>query len=107
MKLIKFDVPNSLPVDDAKTRIEALLAYWSRKYGIKNTWTGGVKATLEGKAMGITFDGGLEITAAKILGEATDPGMLLRGQAQKYLTRKFAEYLDPKKSLAQIKSEED
>lgn len=106
MKMIKFDVPNALPVDDAKARIEALLAYWLRKYGIKGAWNG-VKATMEGKAMGITFDGNLEITAGKILGEATDPGMLLRGQAQKYLTRKFAEYLDPRKSLAQIQSEED
>jgi hypothetical protein len=106
MGVIKFEVPNSLPVEDAKKRVEALLGYWNRKYGVTSAWEG-VSATMKGKAVGVTIDGKLSVEAARIAGEASDPGMLLRGQAQKYLTRKFAEYLDPKKSLDQVVKGED
>ncbi len=49
--------------------------------------------------MGVSVNGHLTVLGDKISGESTDPGMLLRGQAKKYLTRKFDEYLDPAKSL--------
>jgi hypothetical protein len=58
-----------------------------------------------GKVMGIALEGTMRVLDGKISGEATDPGMLLRGQAKKYVERKFAEYLDPKKSLADLKRE--
>ncbi len=106
MGFIKFEVPNSLPVDAAKQRVEALLSYWNRKYGVTSAWSGG-GATMKGKAMGVTIDGKLAVEPTRIAGEASDPGMLLRGQAQKYLIRKFAEYLDPTKSLDQLLKNED
>ena len=106
MGFIKFEVPNSLPVEDAKKRVEALLAYWNRKYGVTSAWTG-VSATMKGKAVGVTIDGKLMVEAKRIAGEASDPGMLLRGQAQKYLVRKFAEYLDPTRTLEALVKNED
>jgi hypothetical protein len=106
MGMLKFEVPNTLSVDDAKKRVEALLAYWNRKYGVTSAWNG-VKASMKGKAMGVSIDGHLEVLGSKVSGEASDPGMLLRGQAQKYLARKFAEYLDPKKSLDELIKGED
>jgi hypothetical protein len=106
MGFIKFEVPNTLPIEEAKQRVEALLGYWNRKYGVSSAWEG-VAATMKGKAMGVSIDGKLAVEAARIAGEAIDPGMLLRGQAQKYLQRKFAEYLDPKKSLDDILKGED
>lgn len=106
MGFIKFEVPNTLPIEEAKQRVEALLGYWNRKYGVSSAWEG-VAATMKGKAMGVSIDGKLAVEAARIAGEAIDPGMLLRGQAQKYLQRKFAEYLDPKKSLDEILKGED
>ena len=62
---------------------------------------------MKGKAMGVTIDGKLAVEGHRIAGEASDPGMLLRGQAQKYLTRKFAEYLDPTRTLEQLIKNED
>ena len=62
---------------------------------------------MKGKAVGVTIDGNLEVLSNKISGEASDPGMLLRGQAQKYLTRKFSEYLDASRSLDDIRGKED
>src|SRR3990167_7509091 len=106
MGFIKFEVPNSLPVEDAKKRVEALLGYWNRKYGVSSAWNG-VNATMKGKAVGVTIDGNLAVETTRIAGEASDPGMLLRGQAKKYLERKFAEYLDPARSLDQVLKNED
>jgi hypothetical protein len=101
MAFIKFEVPNSLPKEEAAKRVQALLDYWNRTYGVKSSWTDD-GATMNGKAMGVTIDGRLQVLTDKISGEATDPGMLLRGQAKKYLTKKFSEYLDPAKSLADL-----
>ena len=106
MAMLKFEVPSSLPVDDSRKRVEALLAYWKRKYGVTSSWNG-QKAAMNGKAMGVSIDGNLEVQANKIAGEAADPGFLLRGQAQKYLQRKFSEYLDASKSLDAILKKED
>ena len=105
MGMLKFETPNSLPIEEAKQRVMALLDYWGRKYGVKSSWTE-LKATMAGKAMGVSIDGKLEVRPDKIAGEAADPGFLLRSSAQAYLTRKFAEYLDPKKTLEEIKQAE-
>ncbi len=105
MAMLKFEVPSSLPVAEAKQRVEALLSYWQRKYGVASSWAG-EKAQMKGKAMGVAIDGWLDVLGTKISGEAADPGFLLRGQAKKYLERKFAEYLDPTKTLADIKKGE-
>ncbi len=101
MAKIKLDIPHKLAADEAKKRIEALFAYWGRKYGVKATWINEV-ANYSGKVMGISFDGSLSVLAGKISGEAIDPGFLLRGQAKKYLDQKFASYLDPAKSVADL-----
>jgi hypothetical protein len=105
MAKLKFEVPNTLPVEEAKKRVEALLAYWARKYGVTSSWTGAA-ATMAGKAVGVTIDGALEVQASRVAGEAADPGLLLRGQAQKYLTRKFAQYLDPARRLEDLLRED-
>jgi Putative polyhydroxyalkanoic acid system protein (PHA_gran_rgn) len=106
MGMIKFEFPHALATDEAKKRVEALLAYWSRKYGVKASWSG-EKATMNGKAMGFSFDGWLVVDGKRVGGEASDPGMLLRGQASKYLTRKLGEYLDGKRQLSEILGSED
>lgn len=101
MGTIKLDVPHTLAIEEAKKRVVALFDYWGKKYGVKSTWVGD-NATFAGKAIGITFDGKLTLSANKVSGEAADPGMLIRGQAQKYLTRKLGDWLDPKKSLESL-----
>lgn len=105
MAKIKLDIPHSLAPDEAQNRVEALFGYWGRKYGVKSNWAGEV-ATFAGEVMRISFDGQLSVLAEKIAGEAADPGLLLRGQAEKYLKRKFADYLDPAKTLADLARDE-
>jgi putative polyhydroxyalkanoic acid system protein len=106
MGTMKFEVPNTLPKDEAKKRVELLLQYWGTKYGVKSDWAGD-GAKLNGKVMGINLDASFTITDKAIQGEGTDPGMLLRGQAKAYLQKKFGAVLDPSKSLADVKSSMD
>jgi len=106
MGRLKFDVPHTVGKDEAKKRVDALFGYWGKKYGVKAQWNGDA-AKVAGKAMGVSIDADLTIHDNKVGGEASDPGMLLRGQAQKYLTRKFNEYLDPKKPLDQLGRDDD
>src|SRR5689334_12424832 len=105
MGRIKFEVPHTLSRDEAKKRIEALGGYWSKKYGVNVQWTGD-GASFAGKAMGVSFDANLTVQDKSVSGEAVDPGFLLRGQATKYLQKKFADYLDPKKSLDDLRKED-
>ncbi len=95
MGMMKFEVSHSLPRDEAKRRIERLVKYWNAKYSVNGAWDDR-GCNLTGKAMGISLNGRLEVTDSKVGGEASDPGMLFRGKAKDYLTKKFAEYLDPK-----------
>jgi hypothetical protein len=102
MGMMKFEVPHSLPKDEAKKRIEALTRYW-QKHGITSQWSGD-SATLNGKVMGVQIDAKLAVTERAVGGEGTDPGMLLRGTAKKYLEGKFATFLDPSKSLKDLET---
>ena len=106
MGMIKFDVPHTLGREDAKKRVEQLFSYWSRKHGIQSKWAGDT-ATILGKAMGVQIQATLNIAEGAVHGEATDPGMLLRGTARKYLEKKFASFLDPKKSAADLENDPD
>lgn len=99
-KTMEFHVNHSLPRAEARARIEKLTQAWSR-HGISSSWNGD-EAKLDGKVMGIHLVATLRVTDTQVGGEASDPGMLLRGQARKYLTDKFARYLDPKVPLAEL-----
>lgn len=105
MAMLKFEAANTLPMEEAKQRVMALLEFWNRKYGVKYSWKD-LEATMAGKAMGISIDGKLEVRPDKIAGEAADPGFLMRGPAQSYLQKKFREYLDPRRTLDELKKSE-
>jgi hypothetical protein len=95
---MKFEVAHTLGKAEAKRRMEKLATHWAGKYGVKVAWSGD-SAKLEGKVMGVTLDAILQITDGTVGGDANDPGLLMRGPAQKYLKQKFAEVLDPATSI--------
>jgi Putative polyhydroxyalkanoic acid system protein (PHA_gran_rgn) len=94
MGMLKFEVPHLLSKDEALERAKKLLGYWGKKYGIHADWNGDT-ARMNGKVMGISLEATLTISDKAVQGEATDPGMLLRSKARKYLEQKFAVALDP------------
>ena len=104
MGMLKFEVPHGLSKDDALNRAKKLLDHWGRKHGITSTWNGDT-ARMSGKVMGISLEANMTITDKKVEGEATDPGMLLRGKARKYLEEKFQWALDPSRSADDLTRE--
>ena len=80
MGKIDFHVAHTLPLAEAKKRMERLTAYWA-KHGIQSTWAGD-EAKLHGRVMGIHLDATLRVTDKTVGGEATDPGLLLRGPGE-------------------------
>jgi hypothetical protein len=106
MGMMKFEVPHTLPKEEAKKRIEGLAEYWGGKYGVKTAWSGD-SANISGKVMGITINARLDVTDRTVGGEASDPGFLFREKAKSYLTHKFTTFLDPSKSLNDLKSTGD
>lgn len=106
MGTMKFEVPHTLSKDEAKQRVEALTRYWQSKYGVSSQWQGD-GATINGRVMGIKLEASFQVTDAGIAGEGTDPGMLFRSKAKEYLNHKFRSFLDPKKSLEDLKRSDD
>jgi Putative polyhydroxyalkanoic acid system protein (PHA_gran_rgn) len=100
MARIQFEVPHTLSLPEAKRRMEKLTQYWA-KHGIQTSWSG-EEAQLTGKVMGMHLDATMRVSAKSVGGEATDPGMLLRSQAKKYLTHKFETWLDPTNSVEEL-----
>jgi Putative polyhydroxyalkanoic acid system protein (PHA_gran_rgn) len=100
MGMIRFEVLHTLTLTEAKHRMERLTQYWA-KHGIQSVWKG-EEAKLSGKVMGLHLDATMRVTEKTVGGEATDPGMLLRGQAKKYLTHKFETWLDPDRSVEEL-----
>ena len=97
MKMLSLEVSHGLGRDSAKRRMELLIQRWERKYGLRSSWAGDT-ARLSGRIMGISLDATLQVNEQSVRGEATDPGMLLRNKAKKYLEEKLALYLDPSKT---------
>jgi hypothetical protein len=101
MGTLKFEVPHNLSKDEAIARAKKLLEYWGSKYGIQSDWSGDT-ARMNGKVMGISLEAKMTISDRKVDGEATDPGMLLRGKARKYLEEKFQWALDPSRKTEDL-----
>lgn len=92
---MEFHFPSTLPVDDMRERTRALGDYFQNKHGMQVQWLDDNTARVSGKYKVLKIeatvalrDGGVDVTG-------TDPGRLLRGAAQKYLTGKLATYMAP------------
>jgi putative polyhydroxyalkanoate system protein len=92
--MLSLEVSHALGRESAKKRMELLIQRWARKYGLRSTWAGDT-ARLSGTIMGISLQATLEVNDQSVRGEASDPGILFRNKAKKYLEEKLCLYLDP------------
>ncbi len=88
-------IPHRLDLGDARARLHALGDYLSNKHGLTVTWNGEDDATVSGSYLVVSISGGLHLTPQAVSFTGKDPGMLWRGKARDYLTRKLEKYLDP------------
>jgi len=86
---------------EAKDRLTAMGEYFTNKHGIQVTWSGD-SATVKGKYLVVTIDGGLRLEGGKAVFEGKDPGLLWRGKAKEYIAGKIEKYLDPTITLEEL-----
>lgn len=99
---LRIEHKHDLGIDDARERIRALGDYLNNKHGIGVTWTGQNEAKVLGKFMVVTIDATVTVEDKRVCFEGKDPGMLWRGKAKEYLTRKMGTYLDPGRRLEDL-----
>ncbi len=98
----RIDYAHALPIEDARARIRALGEYLSNKHGIKVSWIGENEAKISGKYLVVSIEGSVKIEPKNVCFDGKDPGMLWRGKAKEYLTRKLEKYLDASRPLADL-----
>ena len=86
---------HSLDSQDARERMKALGDYLSNKHGLGVTWSSDDEARISGKYLVVTIEGAVTLREGAVQFRGKDPGMLWRGKAKDYLSRKLAKYLDP------------
>lgn len=85
--------------DEAKARVQALAEYMSNKHGMQVQWTGDDSFRMQGKYKVVSIDATITLGPNKIQVTGKDPGMLWRGPAKAYITKKLEQYLNPGTSL--------
>lgn len=81
--------------DEAKARVKALAEYMSNKHGMQVQWTSDDTFRMQGKYKIVNIDATIALSAGKVHVTGKDPGMLWRGPAKAYITKKLEQYLDP------------
>ncbi len=89
-----FDVPHGFSKADARARTQMLFDYWKKAFGVVAVWSGD-QAHVVGRVMGIDIDAVLVVTDTNVGGDGEDPGVLVRGLARSYVTKKLQKYMHP------------
>jgi hypothetical protein len=98
----EFSVPHDLDPPDARHRVRALGDYLSNKYGLSIVWTSEDEATVSGRYLVVSISGTIDLRPGAVRFTGKDPGMLWRGKAKEYLTRKLQRYLDRSTPLDEL-----
>lgn len=91
---ISLSVAHKFSRTEARARVQMLLDYWHKRFGLKSSWTGD-SVSLAGNIWGVSFTGVLEVDDLTVHAAASDPGFLWRGKARSYVTKKLKKYLSP------------
>ena len=81
--------------DEAVTRVKALADYMTARHGMQVQWLTEDSFRLSGKYKVVAIDATIAVRDGKIAVHGKDPGMLWRGPAKAYITKKIEQYLDP------------
>lgn len=85
--------------DEAKSRARALAEYMSNRHGMQVEWTGDDAFRMRGKYKVVSVDVNVKVDPDRVQVTGKDPGMLWRGPAKAYVTRKIEQYMDPSVGL--------
>ena len=80
---------------EALARVKALADYMTTRHGMQVQWLSDDSFRLSGKYKVVAIDATIAVRDGKIAVLGKDPGMLWRGPAKAYITKKIEQYLDP------------
>ena len=97
------DYPHQLPREEALARARALTEFWDRRLGTRTEWDG-YRGHISGRVLGFRVAGSVSVEEDHLRGtlEAGHLGVKLGGRH--YLLRKLANYLDPSRSLDELRA---
>lgn len=90
---ISIQVGHAFTLSDAHARVQMLLDYWGKAFGVRSEWVG-ERVWLQGQVWGIALHAYLDVAANTVRAVAADPGWL-RDNAKDYVKRKLQKYLHP------------
>ncbi len=100
---MKEDFYHPLRREDARARLQALGDYWGAHYNVQTEWSG-YRAEIHGKVLGIRFNGVVSIEEDHVRGELLSGFWGARLGGRGYLLRKLRVYLDPSRSLEELRA---
>ena len=95
--------PYDVDEEEALARLRALTDYWTKKHGIAAAWNG-TEVTLSGRVKGVKFDGTIRVGAGCLEGDVNAGFLAEKLGGRQYVERKLADYLDPAKTLAELRA---
>lgn len=100
---MKIDRSFTMPIDEAMERLQALSDYWSAKYGVSVTWEGHTGRVL-GKVRGVKFDGHLRLEPGRLAADIKAGFLAERLGGKKYVEGKLDDYLNPTRTLEELRA---
>jgi hypothetical protein len=101
--MLKLERRYELAEEDALARAHALTEYWSRRHGVNVEWRDG-EVSLWGRALGVKYDGVVTIGNGLIRAEMNAGFLAEKLGARGYVERKLDDYLDPAKSIEELRA---
>jgi hypothetical protein len=86
--------PHELTRAEARVRMDQLLDYWAKRFGVQRAWDGD-RVVVQGRFWGMDFRALLVIRDREVQAVADDPGTPLRRTAVNYVNGKLRKYLHP------------
>ncbi len=102
--MLELDRHCTLPDEDVLARAHALTEYWAKKHNVTVSWKNDREVHLSGRVMGVKFDGRVQIGEGKIHAEMNAGFLAEKLGGRAYVQRKLDDYLDPARSLAELRA---
>jgi hypothetical protein len=93
----------TMPTDEALARLHALSDYWSTKYGLSVTWDGNM-GRISGKVRGVRFDGHMRVEPGRLTADIQAGFLAERLGGKKYVEGKLDDYLNPARTLEELRA---